>query len=121
MPFILSLLKNFIFLRIAGKIIASLAVLIPIALILALFGIPTLAILGIIGTPLMIFLMILGLPIIFVLLFTGVAVFGVAFLLPFAVLVLKVCLWVILPLILIRWAWKNWLGPDKGRSEPGVA
>ena len=76
----------------------SLAALLPVAMVLLKFGWPLLLVLGVLAIPLMIFLAVIGLPILAVLVVGGLILGAVAMLLPFALVALKVFLFVVLPI-----------------------
>ena len=80
-----------------------LGMLLPIALLLKTIGLPLLGILSIIALPLLILLFLFGLPIFLVLLFGGALMGLIGFVLTVGVAVLKIGLFVVLPIWLF---WK---------------
>lgn len=109
-----SLLVKFALVRWILGSLGSLGVLLPVALFLLKFGWPLLLVLGVLAVPLLIFLAIIGLPIIAVLAVGGLVLGAVAMLLPVALVVFKVFLFVVLPI----WALFKVAGWVFGRGRP---
>lgn len=103
-----SLLVKFALVRWLLGLFGSLGVLLPLAMLLLKFGWPLLLVLGVLGLPIMIFLFVLGLPVILVLVFGGLLIGAVAMLVPFALVALKIFLFVVLP-IWAMWKVAGWV------------
>jgi hypothetical protein len=78
-----------------------LGLLVPIAMLLKVIGLPLLAVLLIVGLPLLILLVLFGLPIFLVLLVAGLALGALAFVLTIGVAAIKIGLFVVLPVWLV--------------------
>jgi hypothetical protein len=78
-----------------------LGVLVPIAMILKVIGLPLLAVLAVVALPLLALLLLFGLPIFLVLAFGGMIMGALAFLLMIGVAALKFALFVVLPIWLV--------------------
>ena len=96
----------------------GLATLLPVAFLLKFIGLPVLMVLLVLGFPVLMFLFILGLPVFLVLLVGGGLLAMLALLLPLGLVVLKVFLFVVVPVWLMvklfRWVFR------RGRDEPPV-
>src|SRR6185437_13480778 len=104
-----------------------LGLLVPIAMILKVIGLPLLAVLSVIALPLLALLFLFGLPIFLVLAVGGLIMGALAFLLVIGVAALKFALFVVLPI------WLVWMISSKllsvvchrrdgcdGRHRPGL-
>jgi hypothetical protein len=89
--------------RWAIKTLVGVGVLVPVAMILKVVGLPILAILGVLAMPVLFVLFILGLPVFLVLIVGAMLLAGVFFLLTLGVVAFKIFLFVVLPIWLI---WK---------------
>lgn len=111
--------------RLVGQIAAirwlfklgGLALLLPIAAILKLVGVPLLIVVAIIGLPLMVLLFLFGLPVFAVLGVGGIVMGLFAFLLMIGVVALKIFTFVVLPVWLFFWVAKKIWGWTFGRSN----
>ena len=101
--------------RTLGGMLATLFLLmVPIAGVLKVVGLPILIVLGIVGAPLFLLLAAIGLPILVVVGFGAVLLFLVGGLLALGLLALKIAL----PIILIVWLVKWTFGRKKGDVTP---
>ena len=89
--------------RWAFKTIVGLGVLVPVAFILKVVGLPVLAVLGILATPVLFVLFLFGLPIFLVLAVGGALLAGLFFLLTLGMFAFKIFLFVVLPVWIV---WK---------------
>ena len=94
--------------RWAIKTLVGVGVLVPVAMILKVVGLPILAILGVLAMPVLFVLFILGLPVFLVLIVGAMLLAGVFFLLTLGVVAFKIFLFVVLPIWLI-WKVAGWL------------
>jgi hypothetical protein len=89
--------------RWAIKTLVGVGVLVPVAFILKVVGLPVLAVLGVLAAPVLFILFLLGLPIFLVLIVGAMLLAGVFFLLTLGMVAFKFFLFVVLPIWLI---WK---------------
>jgi hypothetical protein len=105
------------------KILGSLGLLIPLAFLFKVIGLPLLAILGVLAVPVLFMLLIFGLPI-FLVLIVGGGVLGLLFtVLSVGMLALKFAIFVVLPVYvvfkLLSWIFGRRRGTGgKGPSPP---
>jgi hypothetical protein len=105
---ILSLVARLAAIRWAFKTLLGLGVLVPVAFILKVVGLPILAVLSVLALPVLFVLFLFGLPIFMVLIVGAVLMAGVFFMLTLGMLALKIFLFVVLPIWLI-WKIGCWL------------
>jgi len=101
------------------KVLGGLGLLVPLAFLLKVVGLPILAVLGVLAAPVLLVLFLFGLPI-FLVLLVGGALMGVVFsVLTAGLAVLKIAIIVVLPVWLVfkltRWLWRRG-GRDGGRN-----
>lgn len=94
--------------RWALKTLVGLGVLVPLAMILKVIGLPVLAVLSVLAMPVLFVLFLFGLPIFLVLLVGGLLLGGLAFLLTIGMFAFKIFIFVILPIWVI-WTIAGWL------------
>lgn len=94
--------------RWAFKTLMGLGVLVPVAFILKLVGLPVLAVLSVLAMPVLFVLFLFGLPIFLVLIVGAGLLAGLFFLLTLGMIAFKVFLFVVLPIWLI-WKVAGWL------------
>jgi hypothetical protein len=94
--------------RWAIKTLVGVGVLVPVAMILKVVGLPILAVLSVLALPVLFVLFLFGLPIFVVLIVGAVLLAGVFFLLTLGMFALKIFLFVVLPIWLI-WKVAGWL------------
>ena len=94
--------------RWAFKTLLGLGVLVPLAFILKVVGLPVLAVLSVLAMPVLFVLFLFGLPIFLVLIVGAVLLAGVFFMLSLGMVALKIFLFVVLPIWLI-WKVTAWL------------
>lgn len=87
--------------RWAIKTLVGVGVLVPLAFILKLVGLPILAVLGVVAAPVVFVLFLLGLPIFLVLAVGGVLLAGLFFLLTLGMVAFKFFLFVVLPVWIV--------------------
>ncbi len=90
------------------KTFGGLAVLVPLALLLKTVGLPIIAILGVLAAPVLLVLFVLGLPIFLVLLVGGGLLAFVFALVSIGLVVLKLLIFVVLPIVLV-WKLIRWI------------
>jgi hypothetical protein len=83
-------------------------VLVPVAFILKLVGLPILAVLGVVAMPVLFVLFLFGLPIFLVLIVGAVLLAGLFFMLTLGMIAFKIFLFVVLP-IWVVWKVAGWL------------
>ena len=96
------------------KTIGGLGVLVPLALLLKVIGLPVLMVIGVLAAPVLFVLFVLGLPIFLVLVVGGGLLAFLFMLLSIGLVVLKVALFVVLPIVLI-WKLVRWM--FRGRED----
>lgn len=112
-----SLLAKYALLKVLLKTLGSLGLLVPLAFLLKVIGLPILIILGIIAAPVFIVLAIIGLPLMFILVIGGMILAAVFALLSIGFAVLKIAI----PIILIYWLLRWWFSNGKSSSsDPAV-
>lgn len=89
--------------RWAFKTLFGLGVLVPLAMVLKVVGLPVLAVLGVLAMPVLFVLFLFGLPIFLVLIVGAVLLAGLFFLLTLGMMAFKFFLFVVLPIWLV---WK---------------
>ena len=94
--------------RWAFKTLLGLGVLVPVAFILKVVGLPILAVLGVLALPVLFVLFLFGLPVFLVLIVGAMLMAGLFFMLTIGMVVLKIFLFVVLPIWLI-WKVGGWL------------
>jgi hypothetical protein len=94
--------------RWAFKTLMGLGVLVPVAFILKLVGLPVLAVLSVLAMPVLFVLFLFGLPIFLVLIVGAGLLAGLFFLLTLGMIAFKIFLFVVLPIWLI-WKVAGWL------------
>ncbi len=103
------------------KTIGGFAILVPIAFVLKMIGLPLLAILSAIALPVLIVLFIFGLPIFLVLIFGGMIMGLVGFVLTIGLAAIKIGIFVVLPIWLVfklcSWIFRK-RGPDAPPASP---
>jgi hypothetical protein len=87
--------------RWAIKTLVGVGVLVPVAMLLKIVGLPILAVLGVLAMPVLFVLFLFGLPIFLVLLVGGVLLAGLFFLLTIGMFAFKIFIFVVLPIWLI--------------------
>lgn len=100
--------------RWAIKTLVGVGVLVPLAFILKLVGLPILVVLGVVAMPVLFVLFLFGLPIFMVLIVGAVLLAGLFFMLTLGMIAFKIFLFVILPIWLV-WKIASWL---MGRLRP---
>jgi hypothetical protein len=113
-----SLLAKYALLKVLLKTLGSLGLLVPLAFLLKLIGLPILIILTILAAPVLIVLAIIGLPLMFVLVIGGMILAGIFALLSIGFAVLKIAIPIILVYWLLRW-WFNSNGKSSS-TDPAV-
>jgi hypothetical protein len=98
-----SLLVKWTLLRVLLQTLASLGLLVPLAFILKMVGLPILAVLGVLALPVLLVLAFLGLPFFLVFLIGGALLGVVMSVLSFGLMALKVVLPILLVVWLLRW------------------
>ena len=97
-----------------------LALLVPIAMLLKLIGLPIIGVLSVIAVPVLALLLLFGLPIILVIVVGGLLMTALSFVLTIGVAAIKVGLFVVLPVWLLwmligkLWSWRD-CGGDRGK------
>ena len=94
--------------RWAFKTLMGLGVLVPVAFILKLVGLPVLAVLSVLALPVLFVLFLFGLPVFLVLIVGAVLMAGVFFMLTLGLIAFKIFLFVVLPIWVI-WKVAGWL------------
>ncbi len=94
--------------RWAFNTILGLGVLVPVAMILKVVGLPILAVLGVLAMPVLFVLFLFGLPVFLVLIVAAVVLAGLFFMLTLGMIAFKIFLFVVLPIWLI-WTVAGWL------------
>ena len=94
--------------RWAIKGLVGFGLLVPLAMILKVVGLPILAVLGVVAVPVLVVLFLVGLPIFLVLLLGGLLLGGLFFLLSIGMFAFKIFIFVVLPIWLV-WALASWL------------
>jgi hypothetical protein len=89
--------------RWAIKTLVGVGVLVPVAFLLKVVGLPVLGVLGVLALPVLFVLFLLGLPIFLVMIVGGLLLGGLFFLLTLGLFAFKIFLFVVLPVWLI---WK---------------
>ena len=93
------------------KVLGSLAVFVPLALLLKTIGLPLLMVLAVLALPVLFVLFLFGLPIFLVLAVGGLAMGALFAVLAFGLLALKIAVFVVLPIWLVwklaRWAFRG--------------
>jgi hypothetical protein len=104
---------------IGGLFATLLLVLVPIAGVLKMVGLPLLIVLGVIGAPLFLLLAAIGLPVLLVLGIGGVLIFLLGVLLALGVLAIKI----VLPIVLVAWLVRWIFGRNRrsGRGDVGIS
>lgn len=87
--------------RWAIKSLVGLGLLVPVAFVLKLVGLPILIVLGVLAAPVLFVLFLLGLPIFLVLIVAGLLMAGLFFALTVGLFALKVFVFVVLPILLV--------------------
>ena len=101
--------------RTLGGMLATLfLLLVPLAGVLKVIGLPILIVLGLLGAPIFLLLAAIGLPVLVVVGFGGVLLLLVGGLLALGILAIKIAL----PIILIVWLVKWFRGRRHGPSTP---
>ena len=103
-----ALLAKWAFLKWLLGSLGSLAVLLPIAALLAKIGLPLLIVLAIVALPLIILLAVLGLPLIGIAIVGGMIMALLSMVLMVGMVALKIFLFVVLPIMVVWWLFK-WL------------
>ncbi len=105
--------------RMLYKLLGGLAVFLPLAFLLKVFGLPVLAVLGTLALPLLLVLLVIGLPIFMVLAVGGGILALIFFVLTIGLIALKIAVMVVLP-IWIVWQIGKWIFKrgDKGTPPP---
>jgi hypothetical protein len=106
--------------RWAIKTLVGVGVLVPVAFILKLVGLPILAVLGVVATPVLFVLFLFGLPIFLVLIVGAVLLAGLFFMLTLGMIAFKIFLFVVLP-IWVVWKVAGWLFRRVRPSQETVA
>lgn len=101
--------------------LGGLALLLPIAAILKIVGVPLLIVLSIVALPLIVLLFLFGLPVFAVVGVGGIVIGLFAFLLMVAVFALKIFIFVVLPVCLFVWLAKKIWGWTFGRPDTPTA
>ena len=112
-----SLLAKYALLKVLLKTLGSLGLLVPLAFLLKVIGLPILIILGIIAAPVFIVLAIIGLPLMFILVIGCMILAAVFALLSIGFAVLKIAIPIILSYWLLRWWFSN---GKSSSSDPAV-
>ena len=103
------------------KGLGSLGIFIPIALLLSTFGWPMLLIIGVLAVPILILLFVLGLPLLLVFGGGGVMLTVIGFVLTTAMPIIKLVLFVVVPLFLMLWMakflWRVMFGGPDTRGD----
>jgi hypothetical protein len=94
--------------RWAFKTLVGLGVLVPVAFILKVVGLPILAVLSVLALPVLFVLFLFGLPVFLVLIVGAVLMAGVFFMLTLGMIAFKIFLFVVLPIWVI-WKVAGWL------------
>ena len=101
--------------RTLGGMLATLfLLLVPLAGVLKVIGLPILIVLGLVGAPIFLLLAAIGLPVLVVVGFGGVLLLLVGGLLALGILAIKIAL----PIILIVWLVKWWRAKPKPPTAP---
>ena len=107
------------------KGLGSLGIFIPIALVLSTIGWPALMIIAVLALPVLLLLFVLGLPILLVVGGGAVILSVIGFVLAAAMPLIKVFLFVILPVMIAFWVarglWKLLFGKDEKPTAPPPA
>ena len=102
------------------KGLGSLAIFIPIAMLLSTFGWPVLMVLAVLALPILLLLFLFGLPILLVVGAGGVMMTIIGFVLTAAMPILKIFIGIILPLAAVffvtRWIWRLVFGDDDSKN-----
>jgi hypothetical protein len=102
--------------------LGGLGLLVPIAFLLKVIGLPIFAVLSILALPVLLLLFVFGLPIFLVLIAGGMAMGLLAMVLTIGVAAVKVGLFVVLPIVLIvklvRWIFKRRGGGSATDTPP---
>ena len=117
--FVKMLLVRWVMLRYLFGTLGGLLALWPVAWLLKIVGIPLLIVLAIIGVPLIILLAAIGLPIIAVMAVGGMILGLLGLVLSVGMVVVKIGIFVVLPLMLVWWLYR-WLmasGKKSGGEE----
>lgn len=105
--------------------LGSLGILVPIAFILKMVGLPALIVLAILALPILLMLALFGMPFILVFLFGGALLAILSAVLSFGLMALKIVLPIVLVVWLVRWL-MGWNGkgdgskPDEGTVPPAT-
>lgn len=97
--------------------LGGLALLLPIAAILKVIGVPLMIVLSIVALPVMILLFLFGLPIFLVLAVGGIIMALFSFVLMIGVAALKIFIFVVLPIWALAWIVRNVWGWTFGRGS----
>ena len=112
-------LLNRVLWRLGLKSLWALLLFVPVALVLLVLGIPVVAVLAVAAAPVVIALALIGLPVILLLGAVGIVLGLLGAALALGVLLLKLALFVVLPVAvviwLVRWLWDGG-GAEKGRG-----
>ena len=119
--FIKLLLVRWVMLRYVFGALGGLLALWPVAWLLKLIGIPLLIVLLIIGVPLIILLAAIGLPILAVMAVGGMILGLLGLVLSVGMLVVKIGVFVVLPLMLVWWLFRWLMATGKKGGEEGAA
>lgn len=110
---------RFVLGRTIGGLFATLfLLLVPVAGVLKLVGLPLLIVLGVVGAPVFLLLAVIGLPILLVLGIGGVLLFLLGILLTLGVMAIKI----VLPIVLVVWLVRCLFGKKRrsGSEDAGV-
>ena len=121
LAFIKMLLVKWVMLRYLFGALGGLLALWPVAFLLKVIGIPLLIVLAIIGVPLIILLAAIGLPVLAVMAVGGMIIGLLGLLLSVGMVVVKIGLFVVLPLMLIWWLYRWLMESGKKRGGEGTA
>ena len=118
--FIKALLAKWVLLRVLLKTLGSLGLLVPLAFLLKMIGLPVLIVLAILALPVFIVLAVIGLPFILVFVVGGGILALIFSILALGLTVLKIVLPIILVVWLLRWLFA---GPSRkeGTDPPPAA
>jgi hypothetical protein len=111
-----SLMAKYALLKLILKTLGSLGLLVPLAFLLKLIGLPILIILGILAAPIIIVLAIIGLPLMFILVIGGMLLAALFALLSLGFAVLKIAI----PIILVYWLLRWWFNGRSNSTDPAV-
>ena len=118
--FIKLLLVRWVMLRYLFGALGGLLALWPVAFLLKVIGIPLLIVLAIIGVPLIILLAAIGLPILAVVALGGMILGLLGMLLSVGMVVVKIGLFVVVPLMLVWWLYRWLMESGRKRGEGGT-